>query len=165
MIIEGLTPEQRTLVLFDKYVDQLADEFLDGDGLEIGIANSSRRIRVSEVDPFGKDPESHLKRVGQRWNAMEKMQVGDLWNPVWIKTTQSLVVAKDRGGIGACVRLVRAEYFDKSKGLYVTDLVEDDGEYHQVESDIARFLGLERNNRSRLAFLDDTNILYLLPTT
>lgn len=158
----SFTPEQRTEILFDKYVNQVADEFLARGGMVIMLPDTSRSIRVRRAEPFGIDPESKLKKVGSRWNAMRSYNTGDVWNPKFINTIQSLVVSKDKAGVGACVRLYRAEYFDTARGVYVAELEVGNEQFGQSEPDIAKYLGLQVNQRSRLAFVDQTDALSLL---
>lgn len=155
------TPEQRTAILADKYVDQLADDFLKGGGIVISLPDNSRKIQVFEVEPFAKDPTSHLKKVGRRWKAMEGMKTLQLWNPVIYGITQSLIVSKDSAGVGACVRITEAEYFDPESGLFVPKLVINGEEFLPKERYIAKYLGLPKNELSDLRFMDDTNTLYL----
>lgn len=149
-----LSPEARTRAFFTQPIGGLFDQLQDG--VVIAIQDSERSIRIKEAQPFSK--------VGARWKALAAMEPGTLWNPGYFRITQSLVAAEGDKTNGSCVRLLRAEYFDAQRGVYVTDLVDETGEYHPDETHISRYLGLQRNDRSRLAFIDDSNTLYLQKT-
>lgn len=151
-----LSPEARTRAFFAQPLDTLFDQFLDKGGMVIAVPDSERKIRVAEAELFPK--------VGARWKALAGMEPGTLWNPGYFRITQSLVAAEGDKTNGSCVRLLRAEYFDAQKGVYVADLIDETGEYHPDETHISMYLGLKRNDRSRLAFTDGTNILKLLTT-
>lgn len=102
-------------------------------------------------------------KVGKRWKAMWFMSAGNLWNPVYIHKAQSLVVGRDPDGVGACVRLLQADYLDPNSQEYIPRLSLGEAEYGPDENDIARYLGLSKNNKSQLKFIDDSDILYLYP--
>lgn len=149
------SPEARTAQFFDQDVARLTAALVSGDGMIIAIPGSNRRIQLVEVEPFGK------ARVGVRYREMNGMEPGDLWNPPMRRINQSLIVAQDRDGVGACVRLLRAYYFDQRSGTFVPTLKIGRGEFAQREGDIANYLRLGRYDRSRLEFIDDSDVLYL----
>jgi hypothetical protein len=143
----------RTKEFFSQPIEELNTQLTENGGMIIVDPVTDRSIRLTETKPYPK--------VGSRWNALARTEVGTLWNPNYFRIIQSLITAKGTEKAGACIRLVRAEYFDQSSGLYVTDWVNDSEEYHQTETDISRYLGLKVNDRSRLAFVDNSNRLNL----
>lgn len=152
---EQLSPEARTARLFQMDVTKLAEELLGGEGMVISLIGSERRVRISEAEAFEKN------RVGLRYKAMNDMKPGDLWNPPMRQISQSLVVSKDENGVGACVRILKVEYLDPSTNSYTPELRLEGQEYKQREGDIAKYLGLDKRERSQLKFQDDSDILYL----
>ena len=61
-------------------------------------------------------------------------------------TTQTLVVASDQDGVGACVRILRATIESSQLG---------------TETAVARHLGISSQDSYRLSFKDDSEKLYL----
>lgn len=154
---ERLSPEARTKRLFALDVEELADELVTlEEAAVIAVFGSNRKIRLLEVEAFKK------LDLGDRYAAMNRMRPGDLWNPPMRHILQSLIVSQDHVGVGACVRLLKAEFFDPSTNSFVTDLILDGQEYKQREGAIAKYLGLDKFERSKLTFLDDSNTLYLI---
>lgn len=148
--------EVRTAEFFQQNVSRLTDALIEGDGMVIAVPDSERRLRLVEVEPFNKS------RVGARYREMNDMEPGDLWNPPMRRISQSLIVALDRQAVGACVRLLRANYFDPRSDSFVPTLSVGREEFAQREGDIAKFLGLGKYDRSRLEFVDRSNTLYLI---
>lgn len=144
--------EERTEAFFNQDVNQLAEQL---QGRVIIEPETGKQIRLIGVRAYERD------QVGPRYKEMNMMQAGDLYVirlPVR-RMNQSLVVAKDQGQVGACVRLMRVEYFDSVAGAYMPVL--EIGSFGQREGDIARYLGLQDGEVAKLKFLDESEILYL----
>lgn len=144
----------RTKEFFNQPINSLNDQLLAKGGMVILNPETDRILRLTETKPYPK--------VGGRWNALAGMDAGTIWNPQYFRIIQSLVSTKGTEKTGACIRLLRADYYDQSKGIFVTDWVNNGEEYHQTETDISRYLGLQVNERSRLSFVDHTDILHLI---
>lgn len=143
----------KTKAFFEQEVKEIGRQFVESD-LVIALPDKLRQIRLAYVEAF--------PGVGARWGAIRQMEPGQLWNPQYIRVVQSLVVAKGSGRFGACVRLIEADYFDSVTGVFVSELQVGAEKYGAKESDIARYLGLQKNDMSTLKFLDDLNTLYLV---
>lgn len=150
---EKISPEQRTVEFFSQIPKAIADALVAEKGIIIAIGE--RRIRVIEAESFEK------KAVGTRYRAMQEMVPGDIWSPAMRVIGQSLIVARDRDGVGACVRLTRVEYYDEQAGTFVPSLQLGDDEFRVREGDIARYLGLDKHERARLRFKDNSSVLHL----
>lgn len=153
---EPLTPQGRTERLFALEVGELAEALTR---VDIAVYGTPRRLRVTQVEPFSRSKLGPYKPVGNRWGAMRRMNAGSVWNPQFFTLTQSLVVAQDHEGVGACVRLLEATYYDPETKIYIPE--EIDARLSDKENGIALHLGLEPNEVSELRFIDDTDILYL----
>lgn len=151
-----LTPEMRTAVFFQRDTTALASVLnpREGPGMIIALPGNERRVRVLNAQPF--------PQVGAYYKRIQEMKAGDLWNPAKFGMTQSLVVTPREVGLGSCVRIVQAEYFDPATGEYRTKMEDEHGSYNEREGSIAKHLGLERGERSQLKFLDDSNVLYVV---
>lgn len=153
------SPEERTLAFFQQSPDTLLDGLIERGGMIITQPEADKRIRIVLAESWPK------RMVGERYKrrGIENMQPGDLWNPSMRAIKQSLIVAKDEDGVGACVRLLEVEYWDPTGQEFVSRLAAEEENYSQTrEGDIAKYFGLERNERSRLQFLDDSNRLYIV---
>lgn len=135
---------ERTANFFNQNVEVLTDQLR---GREVIVQESGKRILLTSLEPWEKI------RVGRRYKAMEQMTPGDLWAPPARRIRQSLIVATDQGVVGACVRLLRARFYNLSTGEF---------ELMSREGDIANFLELQTYERARLTFLDDSENLYLI---
>ncbi|MBI2327223.1 hypothetical protein HYU92_02785 [Candidatus Curtissbacteria bacterium] len=152
---EDKSPESRTSQLFQNNVIKLTEELSKDGRIVISLIGINRRVRISEAEAFEKN------RVGFRYRAMNDMKPGDFWNPPMRQICQSLIVSQDETGVGACVRLLKVEYFDPTNNSYVPELRIEDQEFKQREGDIAKYLGLGKYERSQLKFLDDSDTLYV----
>lgn len=151
--------EQRTAAFFSQNVDKLADQLKVGDGMLLAIPETTSRAKLVEVDDFARS------RVGKRYKdwGIEDLIPGDLWNPPSRGILQSLIIARDSSGVGACVRLLSAEYWNPLTETFVDRLITAGHEFKQNrEGDIAKFFGLAQYERSVLRFLDDSNTLYIV---
>lgn len=150
---EKTSPEQKTAEFFSQSPRIIADALVQEEG--IVITAGERRMRVIEAESFDK------RAVGARYRAMQGMAPGDIWSPATRAIGQSLIVARDRDGVGACVRLKRVEYYDEQTGAFVSSLQLGKDEFRAREGDIARYLGLGKHERARLRFKDNSNVLHL----
>lgn len=148
--------QERTSRFFSQEVTDLS---LDLEGRIIALYGTNRQLKVIST-------ESWLQsKVGEKMSwlyaPIRKILPGDLWTPriPVRRMQQSLVGAQDSGNIGACVRLLRATYLN----TVINDFSEEVENFKQREGDIARYFGLEEGSRSKLMFLDETEILYLVP--
>ncbi|MBI2029046.1 hypothetical protein HYT02_01380 [Candidatus Gottesmanbacteria bacterium] len=144
-----LTPAERTRIFFNQDVSKLAEDLQDR---EIIDTSTGKRIVLTEVEPWEK------MTVGKRYDEMRNMQPGDLFAFYFPlrRMTQSLVVATDKDGVGACVRIKRASRFDPEKQTVVP---------MEREGELARFLELAQQQESAirtLAFIDESDSLYLV---
>lgn len=156
--IDSKSPEERTVAFFQQNLTRLADALLKGDGIIIALPNSERRIKIAQIEEWAS------KSVGERYKSkgVEKMDVGDLWNPPVRAIRQSLIVAKDKDGVGACIRLLEAEYWDPSTGSFSPNFSEGEYTFGAREGDISKYFGLDKNEISKLRFLDESDTLYIL---
>lgn len=152
------SPEERTIAFFGQSPDRIAEQLIQGAGMTIALQGTEKRIRIVEVQDWPK------RDVGKRYKdrGIDDMLPGDLWNPLIRAIRQSLIVAKDEDGAGACVRLLKAEYWDAVNDAFVAELTEGEQKFAGREGDIAKYFELERNERSKLQFLDDSNRLYIV---
>lgn len=152
------SPEERTAAFFEQDFTKLCDDLLEENGMVIALPNSDRKIRIVELEEWAK------QAVGKRYKArgIENMRAGDLWNPSARAINQSLIIAKDKDGVGACVRLLKAEYWDPASNEFIPALTEQEYTFGEREGDIAKYLGLGKNEKSRLRFLDDSRVLYIV---
>lgn len=138
--VEG-TPEQRTAAFFGQEVFALEKGLK---GREIVVAEIGVSMTIVETQPYP------TKRVGDRYKAMQSMSPGDVYvfslKMGARSTTQTLVVASDQDGIGACVRILSATA---------------EGARLATETAISRHLGVNSQDSYRLSFKDDTERLYL----
>ncbi len=148
--------QERTNSLFNQ---EVADVSSNIEGMVIVLYGTNRQLKVISTESWLHDKVGG--KMSWLYNPIRKMSQGDIWTPriPVRRMQQSLIVAQDRGNIGACIRLLRAAYFNTQS----SDFLEEVGDFKQREGDIARYLGLEAGARSKLAFLDDTDILYLIP--
>lgn len=145
-----LTPEEITTEFFNQNYDEIARKL---QGRWVFLAGTEKQILLTRVQPWAK------RDMGKRYQAINELDAGDMWTfPLQIggrkPMRQSLIAAKDGGEVGACVRIVRASYYDPEKDNFV--LMEREG-------DLAHFLGLEDFQVSKLRFLDDSDVLCLVP--
>lgn len=111
---------------------------------------SNRRVQLARLEPY--------PRVGQRYRDIvgKNMQPGELWAfyiPVR-RMSQTLIIAKSvEPGVGACVRVIRGNYFDSQKGEFVP---------MAREGDIAGHFEMGKFERARLVFLDESQDLYVV---
>lgn len=139
----------------DLEADELTDTLLAGEGMVLALADLSRRVRITEAEPW--------YEVGSRWSRVRQMTPGDLWNPVYYKMLQSLVVAKPESETGSCVQLCEAEYYDPRAGIFVPRLEVDAAIFRPKEGDIARYLGMTKDQVSRLVLSEDKGTLIITP--
>lgn len=156
MVERPIGIEQRTQAFFEHDPFTLSEKFTQDGGMVVGVPNSDKKILVVKAQPYAK------KDVGKRYGAMNEMHPGDLFSPLARGgIAQSLVVAKDGDGVGACVRLLEAEYFDSETGEFVRRLRIGNDEFKPNEGDIARYLGFPKRYVGSLRFIDNTDTLYL----
>ena len=140
------TPEEvRTQEFFNQSVSTLARKLRN---MVIVLEGTNKQIQLTELQAFG------YNDVGKRYDQMEDMRPGDLWAAPFPfrRMRQSLIVAKERGLVGACVRVVRASRFDTRSGEFVP---------MRKEGEIAGYLGLRDNQVCKLEFRDKSDTLYL----
>ncbi len=153
------TPDQRTAAFFSLPLAEVAARLIEGEGMDIAVPDTNRKVKIVQIQDF--------PAVGvRRYRDITELSPGDLWNP-YRQTLQSLIVTRNTEvGIGSCVRLLQAAYFDPRTNDFTDDL-ELEGQRFKMgrssEGHIARYLGLHSGQRSQLKFLDDSDILYVLP--
>lgn len=147
-----LTPEQRTAQLVNLNYDELANALQNR---LVILAGTEKMIVLSQLEAWSK------AKVGKRWDAIREREAGDLWSfrlkiggrkPI----NQSLIAVKDQGEIGGIVRVVRASIYDPKDRKAI--LMEREGQ-------LAEYFGLDGNEVSKLKFLDENDILYLVRQT
>lgn len=139
------TNEKRTAEFFANNYDDLATML---EGRDIVDPQTGKRMRIASVQGWSSDA------VGPRYKHIASLEAGDLWAiriPVR-RMKQSLIVASDRGIIGACVRIIRGASYNQEKNSY---------ENMPREGDIANFFELDDDEVAKLKILDDTGDLYL----
>lgn len=142
----GRSPEERTAAMFSLNYGALATELKKR---EIALPGGRKRIRIQATLGYSRNDNST-----RQYAQMQEMEPGTVWFfPLRLRRTcLALVVAKDRGETGACVRIVRASQFDSQKGDFVP---------FKREGDIARYLGFGEGEMGRLSFMDGTETLYI----
>lgn len=148
------TPEERTVAFFQQKANELATQLTQGDGVVIALSGTDKRVRITEAQAY---PE-----VGNRYRNIKDMNPGDLWNPAIRRGIRQSLIVTPKEREGACVRLLKVKYWDPINDIFVTDLTEGEENFGGREGDIAKYFGLERNERSRLQFLDESNRLYVV---
>lgn len=137
--------KEKTRNFFNQNYDDLTSQL---QGREVILQGTKKRTIMISLQGWAKND------VGRRYKGMEQMEPGDWWAvriPVR-KMRQSLIVAKDNEEIGACVRILRASYFDEEIGSFAEV---------KREGDLANFFELRDNEVLQLKFLDDSETLYL----
>lgn len=150
------SPEIRTKELFSLPVDILSQR------LEFQVVEdqtSGNKIQLTKLQPWARGEVGKTSRadVRRRYHQMREFNPGD-WCAYLLNTyrmRQSLIVASDSDGTGACVRIIRASRFDPVSSAFTP---------MPREGDIANLFKLEDNERAMLSYLNDTNILYLQRT-
>ncbi|MBI2011325.1 hypothetical protein HYS91_01020 [Candidatus Daviesbacteria bacterium] len=148
------TPEARTEELFSLPVDTLSQR------LEFQVVEdqlTGHRIQLSKLQPWARNKVGETSRpdVKSMYHQMREFSPGD-WCAYLLKTykmRQSLIVAADQDGVGAYVRIIRASRFDPSAASFIL---------MPREGDIANLFQMQDNERARLTYLNETNILYLI---
>lgn len=149
------SPEERTAAFFQQKAEELTRQLTQDDGIVIAMQGTDKRVRISEALAY---PE-----VGKRYRNIKDMNPGDLWNPaIRGGIRQSLIVTSKEKDEGACIRLLKVKYWDSVNDAFVTDLTEGEQNFGGREGDTAKYFGLERSERSRLQFLDQSNRLYIV---
>lgn len=140
-------PEQeRTIEFFNQNIADLAEALQNRVLIDQA---SNRQVQLTRLEPYPK--------VGPRYRGIvdQNMQPGEFWTlyfPVR-RMSQSLIIARSiEREVGACVRVLRGRYYDLEKGEFIA---------MPREGDIANFLKLGRFMRTKLRFLDESDILYL----
>ena len=151
-----IKPEIRTAAFFSMGPLQIARSLVEKADLTIQISGTDKKVKVIEAEPFSRD------RVGARYSAMQEMSIGDVWFPPTRQILQTLIVAKDANGIGACVRLKEVEYYDPKLNDFVSELETEEGKFGQREGDIAKYFGKGKFERARLRFQDNSQTLFLV---
>lgn len=156
MVERPIGTEQRTQTFFEHDPFTLSEKLTQGGGMVIGVPNSDKKILVVKAQAYSK------RDVGKRYGAMNEMHPGDLFSPLARGgIAQSLIVAKDEDGVGACVRLLQAKYFDPEAENFVPRLKIGNEEFKPNEGDITRYLGFPKRYVGSLRFIDNTDNLYL----
>lgn len=145
--------KERTRAFFTQEVDELASAL---QGRIIIDIETGKWLRLDKIEPWWKEA-SRARQVGNRYNTMEQMQPGDLWIcrfPLR-RINQTLIVAQDKGSIGACIRILRTSILNTDIGNYEPAL---------REGDTTTILGFNHGDVAKLCFLDESEILYLQRT-
>ncbi len=158
--------EARTEQFFSQDVESLADQLLENGGMVIALQGTDSRLRVRDTYAWASlTPTAGKKAVGQRYKdwGIGDLTQGDLWSTPTRRILQSLVISQDEDGIGACVQLLSAEFWNSLTQRFVDKFITGGQEFKQGrEGDIAKFFGLQPYERSGLRFLDDSNTLYII---
>lgn len=157
------SPEERTRILFAMNVSDLRRELT---GRILGLAGSTKRVRIDIAVPYSKTPRSGEKRLGSRYlsenrTSMEDLKEGTLWAyPLRHRlmkeggnVRQSLIVAKDHRTGKTCVQILRSSRYDVRTGEFVE---------MKREGDMASFLSLKNDDQLEIKFLDGSDILYIV---
>ncbi|HVF69198.1 MAG TPA: hypothetical protein VNA13_01390 [Xanthomonadales bacterium] len=146
-----LTPDARTAAFFGHEVGVLTDAL---QGIRIGVVGTDKLIRLDEVQGYPRAEIGIRYKNGRKGVKIDELSPGALWTiPFPLrKMRQELISARDQGQQGACVRLIRASYFDPGTRSLVP---------MPREGDIANYLGLEDDEVAQLRFLDKTQTLYV----
>lgn len=155
----------KTSKFFNQDIRGLSGDLLADSGMVLAIYDTNKMARIKEARPYVRLQATDIEVVGERYKnwGIEGLNLGDLWNPPSHGRRQSLVIGRDHDGIGACVRLLAAEYWDPKVSEFVKKLTLGKEEFKwDREGDIARYFGLQVFERSVLKFLDETNRLYVV---
>jgi hypothetical protein len=151
-----MSPEQRTEQLFANPLEVLTQRL---EYQVVEAQDSGKRIMLTQLQtwPRNKVGETSRPDIKRMYHQMREFNPGD-WCAYLLKTykmRQSLIVASDQDGVGACIRIIRANSFDpRTKSFKAMTR----------EGDIANYLGMQDNERASLAYINDSNVLYLIKT-
>lgn len=146
MRLESSDLERRTAIFFDQHYESLAQSL---ENKIVALVGTDKKILLTQLVPYSHQTISE----GWRYRQLLTMQPGDVWfyRNEFRKMSQALVVAKDFGVVGACVRVERASF----------SVANEPFSPMPREGDIANFLEAQDNRIGRLRFLDQSDILYL----
>lgn len=142
---EFLSPTQRTEELFSQDFNELAYNL---NGRVIVNPDTLARVRLTQVKPFNR--ESNTKGV---YRQMLEMLPGELFPCYANANLLTLVVAREDGQNGACIKLERGERIERSGTTEI-----------KSAQKITNLFGLKYKEvpNSRLAFVDATDNLYII---
>ena len=144
-----LSPAQRTAKLVNLNYDKFAEAL---QGRLVVLAGSDKMAVLSKLEAWPR------AKIGARWKAIGEREAGDFWSfglkiggrkPI----QQSLIAAKDNGEIGGIIRIVRGSIYNPKDGKVT--LMEKEGQ-------LAEHFGLDKGEVTKLKFLDESDILYLV---
>lgn len=147
--------EARTAAFFEQDVKTIGDRIVDDGGMVIATLGTRRKVQVTEVEVFNR------RDIGKRYKSMNGMEAGVLWNPPSRAIAQSLIVAMEKQKPGACVRILRANFYNPRTDTFVPTLRVRGKKFSQREGSVAEYLGLRKYDKSALRFLDASNVLYV----
>lgn len=143
--------EERNRTFFNQDVRTLAETL---QGRIIILAGSDKRIRVDSARPYAKSEIGKNYRRGREGVNIDNIPVRSLWAfhlPVR-RMRQALILAKDQGQGGTCVRIERASRYDQASQSFVP---------MNREGDIANYFELDNYEVAALGFRDQSDELYL----
>lgn len=158
--------ELKTQQFVSQDVESLADQLLANGGMVIAVHETDTRLRIRDAYAWASlKPTAGKKAVGQRYKdwGIADLTPGDLWSPPARRILQSLIISQDEDGIGACVQLLSAEFWDPLTQRFVDRFITAGQEFKtDRQGDITKFLGLQPYERSSLRFLDKSDTLYIV---
>ncbi len=140
-----LSPEVRTQQFFDQQFPDLAEALV---GMTIAVPGTQNRIVVTATEGYEK--ATNLKQPYKQVLEMEHGTLAAIDYP-FRKAVLPLIAAREGEGKGACVRIMGATTNELGK---VKPL--------KKGADILDALMVETGGAAKLAFLDPSNILYVL---
>lgn len=142
-----MAEQERTIEFFNQNVADLAESLQNRVLIDQA---TNKQVQLTRLEPYPK--------VGLRYKGIvdQNMQPGELWIPYIPvrRMSQLLIIARSiEPEVGACVRTLRASYYDLEKDTFVP---------MPREGDVAIFLGLGNFERASLRFLDESGALYIV---
>ena len=142
-----MAEQEKTIEFFNQNVADLAEALQDRVLIDQA---TNKQVQLTRLEPYPK--------VGPRYRGIvdQNMQPGELWTPhiPVRRMSQSLIIARRvESEVGACVRVLRGNYYDLEKDTFVP---------MPREGDIAIFLGLGNFDRTSLRFLGESEALYIV---
>lgn len=140
------SPEERTTAFFQQDVHQLGERL---SGMWIQNQQTGQKVRVDGTKAYEKDMNRR-----HPYTPVLEMDAGRLFACDWPfrNTVLPLVSALDGKEIGACVQITEAAKPKNGEGVEAVKRIRD----------VATILSVEKGTSQRLAFLDDSDTLYVV---
>ena len=157
------TPDERTQALFSMDVSDLPKLLKNR---VVGLAGTTKRVKLEIVVPYSKTPRKGEKELGQRYLSRTRVSIEDLKEgTLWAyplphrkmkeggNVRQALIIARDHKEGKTCVQVLRSSKYHAKTGEF---------EPMEREGDTSLFFGLKNDDQVELKLLDDSEVLYIV---